>query len=146
MADKSSLYQYKAGLERVHFSFIQQEPCATRLTIILILELTVPTNTVDGLENARRRKQYKQEYGSLINDIVSAGHYSVTYDTIEVGTLGHFTMDSIKSLRKALISRSDNSIKCSRSILTKAAYISVLSSRFIFMAFNTKEWSSPNTH
>ena len=88
---------------------------------ILILELTVPTNTIDGLENARRRKQNKQEYGSLINDIVSAGHYSVTYDTIEVGTLGHFIIDSIKSLRKALISRSDNSMKCSRSILTKAA-------------------------
>ena len=69
----------------------------------MIIKLTIPTNTKDGLENARRRKQHKQEYGSLVNDIVSAGYYTVTYDTIEIGTLGHFTKDSIKSLRKALI-------------------------------------------
>ena len=32
---------------------------------------------------------------SLINDVVSVGQYTVTYNKIEIGSLGHFTMDSI---------------------------------------------------
>ena len=53
---------------------------------IRILELTVPSNTPDGLKNARDRKQNKQEYGSLLTDIEVKG-WNVTYDTIEIGSL-----------------------------------------------------------
>ena len=37
-------------------------------------------------------------YVSLLNDLESIG-YTVSYDTVEIGSLGHFAQSSYKSLR-----------------------------------------------
>ena len=65
---------------------------------IRLLELTICSNTIEGFSNARSRKQSKQEYAELVGDLESKG-YSVTYDTIEVGSLGHYTPSTHKALR-----------------------------------------------
>ena len=62
------------------------------------LKLTVCGNTTDGFANACFRKQTKQEYISLLNDLKSLG-YTVSYDTIEVGSLGHCTHLTQRALR-----------------------------------------------
>ena len=66
-----------------------------------ILELTIPTNTLDGLRNARERKQNKPEYGTLLTDLETRG-WNVSYDTIEIGSLGHFTKPSIETINDTL--------------------------------------------
>ena len=68
---------------------------------IHILELTIPKNTSNGLKAARSRKQSKQIYISLINDLITK-RYSVNYDTIEIGSLGHFERESISALHSIL--------------------------------------------
>ena len=73
---------------------------------ISILELTAPNNTPDGLINARHRKQHKQEYLSLAEDI-SRSDWTVTYDTIEIGSLGHYSKDSLESIKSVLPSFND---------------------------------------
>ena len=62
----------------------------------------LPNNTIDGLMYARNRKQNKQEYLSLLEDIESNTEWNVTYDTIEIGTLGQFTKDSTNGLQSIL--------------------------------------------
>ena len=48
---------------------------------IKLLELTVCSNTLQGLQSACTRKQSKQVYVSLLNDLESIG-YTVSYDTV----------------------------------------------------------------
>ena len=64
---------------------------------IILLELTIPMNTKEGLSNARDRKQAKQNYISLIGDLTKLG-YTAFLETIEIGALGHFNRDTISSL------------------------------------------------
>ena len=61
---------------------------------VQLMELTIPTNTSEGLRNARARKQSKQEYISLVNDLLDR-EYSADLDTIEIGSLGHFEKSCI---------------------------------------------------
>ena len=103
---------------------------------IFILELTVPTNTPLGLQNARERKQTKHVYLSLLNDI-QANKWSVNYDTLEVGSLGHFTNDSISAavycLTNFISSLSPKSAKShAKDILLSSGKIAMVSSRVIF--------------
>ena len=55
-------------------------------------------NTVEGLENARKKKQY--DYMNRNMEALLIIQYlqdiTVTYNTIEIGTLGYFTMDSLR--------------------------------------------------
>ena len=53
--------------------------------------------TSEGLRNARARKQSKQEYISLVNDLLDR-EYSADLDTIEIGSLGHFEKSCITIL------------------------------------------------
>ena len=105
---------------------------------IHLLELTVPNNTLEHLERARKRKQEKQEYISLVTDISTNG-WSVTYDTIEIGSLGHYSRDSFKAI-KSIISSYSN--KETRDILLPACKMAMLCSRIIFMARNQLIWNS----
>ena len=97
---------------------------------IHILELTIPMNTSNGLKAARSRKQSKQIYISLVNDLITKG-YSVNYDTIEIGSLGHFERDSISALHSILPNLSIKSISHSMLLLSK---IAIMCSRHIFLS------------
>ena len=65
------------------------------------IELTIPTNTPQGIDQAKLRKQNKSEYNSLVEDIRTRA-WSVNYDTIEIGSLGHFTKATIKAVKSIL--------------------------------------------
>ena len=112
---------------------------------ISILELTVPNNTPDGLVNARHRKQHKQEYLSLAEDI-SRSDWTVTYDTIEIGSLGHYSKDSLKSIKSVLPSLLLNSRQASleaKDIIHSACKVAMLCSRYIiFLAHKCISWNS----
>ena len=71
---------------------------------VQVLELTVPNNTPDNLKQARQRKQNKSEYLSLFEDIENSG-WSVTYDTIEIGSLGHYQQETINAIIQARIDK-----------------------------------------
>ena len=43
---------------------------------IILLELTVPTNTPEGLQEARRRNQLKTNYLALLNNLEALGFQS----------------------------------------------------------------------
>ena len=104
---------------------------------IRILELTVPSNTPDGLKNARDRKQNKQEYGSLLTDIEVKG-WNVTYDTIEIGSLGHFTKFTSEAL---ILTLPFEHIDQANKMLQGAASVAISCSHQIFMAHKQSEWN-----
>ena len=68
---------------------------------ISLLELTVCSNTPDGFLNARQRKQSKQSYIELLGDLESAG-YCVQYETLEIGSLGHYNRSAYQALRSLI--------------------------------------------
>ena len=96
-----------------------------------ILELTIPSNTPHALLQARQRKQDKIEYNSLVEDISSKG-WSVVYDTVEIGSLGHFSKDTILTIKTVLSSiLTDSSLAISQShkILLTACWNKKLAER-----------------
>ena len=62
-----------------------------------MLELTVPTNSPTGLNQARMRKQSKPEYNCVVTDLVSVG-WQVNYNTIKIDSLGHFAQDTLDAV------------------------------------------------
>ena len=106
---------------------------------IKLLELTVCGNTTEGFANARSRKQTKQDYISLLNDLESTG-YTVSYDTIEVGSLGHCTHLTQRALRcfaPSSLSKSQHS-----ELIKRLARTSISCSHTIFMARESSEWDT----
>ena len=104
---------------------------------ITLLELTVPTNTPEGLEEARRRKQLKPNCLALLNDLEA----SSALETIEVGTLGHFNNQTIVSLHTLLPNLKKNQV---RRLLLDLNKISVSCLAHIFNASHSTMWvSSP---
>ena len=61
---------------------------------VQIIELTIPANNATSLGNARARKQQKGNYVALVIDLQLRG-YSVIFDTVEIGALGHYTSSSV---------------------------------------------------
>ena len=53
-----------------------------------VVELKIPMNSLSNIKATRERKQQKQLYNSLFNDILNSRN--VIYCTLEIGSLGHF--------------------------------------------------------
>ena len=107
---------------------------------ITLLELTVATNTPEGLHEARRRKQLKPNYLALLNDLETLGFQSAL-ETIEVGTLGHFNNQTIASLHALLPNLRKNSV---RRLLLSLSKTLVSCSAHIFNARLSTTWISPS--
>ena len=59
--------------------------------------MTIPINTKDGLNNARERKQAKENYIYVLGDLKAKG-YIVKLETVEIGSLGHYPESSLQSI------------------------------------------------
>jgi len=68
---------------------------------IRILELTCPFNSAEHLQAAREQKSGKVEYQLLISKLDHLGYVS-QYFTIEIGCLGHYLQESIRSFQAAI--------------------------------------------
>ena len=105
---------------------------------INLLELTVCSNTVEGFSGARARKQSKQVYIELVGDLEASG-YSTTYDTIEIGSLGHCT----PATRKALNSFVQGCLSKSQSALLfrNLARTAISCSYSIYISRDQSDWN-----
>ena len=56
---------------------------------VTFLELIVPFNSPEALAAARSRKSLKSNYLQVATDLEDSG-WSVSYFTLEIGSLGHF--------------------------------------------------------
>jgi len=101
------------------------------------LELTVPTNTPEGLRNARDRKQNKTEYCILLSDLEDKG-WTVSYDTIEIGSLGHFTNSTSEAI---VLTLPLEHIQSMNRTLQEAAKTAISCSQQIFLAHKQLEWN-----
>ena len=105
---------------------------------IHLLELTIPTNSQKGLDQARERKLNKPEYNYLISDLEVIG-WSPSYDTIEIGSLGQLPSSSLEAISHILPSDSSSLVT---SILLEAAMVAIACSHQIFMSHKQPNWSS----
>jgi hypothetical protein len=102
---------------------------------IIILELTIPSNNKEALHAASERKSNKLPYLHLISDLES-NNFKVSYTTLEIGSLGHWTNHAIKSL--SLIPNIDK--KAATSILLSLSKISISCSYHIFKSHQYSDW------
>uniref|UniRef100_A0A1X7SDJ4 Uncharacterized protein n=1 Tax=Amphimedon queenslandica TaxID=400682 RepID=A0A1X7SDJ4_AMPQE len=95
-------------------------------------------NTKDGLSNARERKHAKENYISLLGDLNSRG-YSTSFESIEIGSLGHFQPATVSSLHSILNHLHRRTISKLLLTLSKSA---ITSSQIIFNCRKSTEWST----
>ena len=88
-----------------------------------VIELTCPMNTKSNLVAARSRKQNKEVYGILFSDMANKG-WTVDYETLEIGSLGHYQ----KEMRPLLSSALDLPKGPTRDLLDRCAKAAI--SRF----------------
>ena len=107
--------------------------------VITLLELTIPINTKTGLQNARACKQAKDNYISLLGDLEARGFTSML-ETVEIESLGHFSLDSINSLHSIISLLKRRSV---RNLMLSLSRVAISCSQTIFNCRNQLEWSSP---
>ena len=95
------------------------------------------TNTYKPLKAARNRKSEKPLYLQLVSDLEDRG-LSVSFLTLEIRSLGHFTSYAVKCLTNTF----SLSKQHARTILSKLSKISIACSYHIFNARNSLSWDS----
>ena len=103
---------------------------------IRILELTVCHNSISSIESARKRKQDKQPYSELTSDLEMAGH-TLFYDTIEIGSLGHYLKSSIQALASTIPNARRQDLT---KLITSLAKTAIGCSATIFHTRNSPIW------
>ena len=83
-----------------------------------------------GLNQAYRRKQTKLEYNCLLTDLTSVD-WQVNYNTVEIGSLGHFTLYAIIEVLPYAAAH----INDATSILVRAASTAITCSQPYFALF-----------
>ena len=101
---------------------------------LYLLELTICNNSPTGFSEARRRNDV--QYAPLVLDLEDKG-FSVVYITLEIGSLGHFTREAVRSLMLLCPQISKHEIT---DILLKLARTSVSCSKFIFQGHSSTVW------
>ena len=104
-----------------------------------VIELTCSTNTKSNLAAARSRKQNKEAYGILFSDMANQG-WTVDYETLEVGSLGHYQ----KEMRPLLSSALNLPKRPTQDLLDRCAKAAISCSYHIFLARNSPSWSPPS--
>uniref|UniRef100_A0A1X7UFF2 Reverse transcriptase zinc-binding domain-containing protein n=1 Tax=Amphimedon queenslandica TaxID=400682 RepID=A0A1X7UFF2_AMPQE len=107
---------------------------------ICLLELTIPSNNMASLTNARERKQRKENYISLVSDLSSRG-YATDLETVEIGALGHFLQCSINSIQQVLPHLSKRFLR--NSFISQLSFPAISCSYAIFNSRHNSEWSPP---
>ena len=101
-----------------------------------ILELTVCSNTQRGFEEARSRKLHKPVYCQLVADLECRG-LQVAYTTLEVGALGHYRPQAVKTLQTMV---PDMPRGVAFHILRELGKVAISCSLHIFNARNCTVW------
>ena len=101
---------------------------------LYLLELTICNNSPTGFSEARCRNDV--QYAPLVLDLEDKG-FSVVYITLEIGSLGYFTREAVRSLMLLCPQISKHKIT---DILLKLARTSVSFSKFIFQGHSSTVW------
>ena len=91
---------------------------------ITLIELTVPFNSRENLNDARARKSQKSSYLELLGDLEAKG-YSASLVTCEISSLGHSLPVCLKDIQELFPSVPRSSI---RAMLDAAAKITISTS------------------
>ena len=106
--------------------------------VVVLIELTVPFNSPEALEYARRFKANKENYQVLLSDLNFNGYQSELI-TIEIGALGHWLPRSLSAIRKVFPSLAKEDVKL---LLDRASKVVISSSQIIFNARHSDAWSA----
>ena len=105
---------------------------------ILLIELTVPYNSPESIANAHSRKEAKENYNMLLDDLEAKG-YSASLLAIEIGSLGHSLTSTQAALSQNFPSLSKQGVK---KLFDKAGKVAISASYFIFLARRDQLWNS----
>ena len=106
---------------------------------VYILELTILANSLESLNNSQVRKTQKLSYGILLGDLEQRG-IKVSYQTLEIGSLGHYISSNASKSLLGLPCTDKPSIKLLLAALSK---IAISCSFNIFNAHKFTDWN-PN--
>ena len=104
---------------------------------VTMLELTIPSNSHDAIRKAKERKINKPNYSFLIGDLKERG-LSVTYRTLEIGSLGHYLPDAIQCISYSFqLTKAE-----SKQVLQRASTLAIACSYHIFNSRNSSSWDT----
>ena len=105
-----------------------------------ILELIGCSSTQRGFEEARSRRLHEPSYCQLAAELECRG-IQVVYTTLEVGALGHYRPQAVKTLQTMI---PDLSLKAAIHTLMGLGKVAMSSSSHIFSARNCTVLASEN--
>ena len=112
---------------------------------LCVVELTVPMNSLPNILATKERKQQKQHFNSLVSDILAAGKLSsITYFTLEVGSLGHYLPTDAHHSMELLFPVQHS--KWHRNFLDHLGKIAINCSYHIFNCRKLPTWTCLDLH
>ena len=105
---------------------------------VLLIELTVPFNSPESMNNARTRKENKQNYQLVLSELDRKG-VKASLTTLEIGALGHTLTQTLSDLKRTIPGLSSR--EC-RQIFDDAGKMAITCSHAIFNARNELTWST----
>ena len=104
---------------------------------VILVELTVPSNSYEHLCNAQNRKRQKPLYQLLLSELDSLGKQA-SLVTIEIGSLGHWIPKCCQDFAQSFSSFFDKS--SARKLFDSAARTAISASQIIFLARKSDHW------
>ena len=104
-------------------------------TEIHLVELTVPFDTIEGIERARERKS--ERYAALASDISEQG-LKCHLHTLEIGTRGYISPRNRGTITHLCKIAGERKVK---EVLSNCSKQALLGSKAIYNARNSPDWS-----
>ncbi|XP_055348951.1 uncharacterized protein LOC129595846 [Paramacrobiotus metropolitanus] len=109
---------------------------------IILAEVTVPFDTINGFNNAEARKRTR--YASLVNELTGEGWHTDYYH-LAVGSRGMIARQAIHNiLSMATLMRAPSKVIETKSLFSNLAKVSINCSYVIFLNKSSKDWTVPS--
>ena len=111
-----------------------------RETKVILMELTIPHNSLEAINNAQRRKKSKENYQLVLSDIDKQG-LKASLVTLEVGALQLVTLSYRPTQNLGVFSRPSARRQPVRQLFDEAGKIAITCSYIIFRAISETTWN-----
>ena len=101
------------------------------------MELTIPHNSLEAMNNAQRRKKSKENYQLVLSEMDKQG-LKASLVTLEVGALGHSLQQTHSEFRCVFPTLSKKTV---RQLFDEAGKIVIICSYIIFRARSETTWN-----
>ena len=123
--------------EKIVTTSARQDLVLVREKEFVLMELTIPHNSLEAMNNAQRRKKSKENYQLVLSEMDKQG-LKASLVTLEVGALGHSLLQTHSEFRCVFPTLSKKTV---RQLFDEAGKIAITCSYIIFRARSETTWN-----